>query len=217
MNPAICGASGSYWWGICFLSTDPRVLRTGRIRWLPVLTLALLPKRYCDYGSNSVRSGLVLKFFAWFVVDDTVISSDLSTRRLSTSNSFNCLFAMHTIDLHSCQIKDFGAIRHRYVLIAPFQYAMLSGEIPFVNQTKNHCAAEIMSCIQKGEVKLEGEGWDRISAEAKELVKGENFVTSSVVLRHEKYKSGFENWREVGRPRERLTCLLPSRNEIILI
>lgn len=55
-----------------------------------------------------------------------------------------------------------------------FQYALLSGEIPFLNHGKNLCAAEIMSSIQKGEVKLEGDAWDKVSLEAKDLVRGDN-------------------------------------------
>lgn len=54
---------------------------------------------------------------------------------------------------------------------------MLSGEIPFMRAGKNLCAAEIMSSIQRGEFSFEGEAWDNVSLEAKDMVKGKRLYT----------------------------------------
>lgn len=58
---------------------------------------------------------------------------------------------------------------------APHQYMMLSGQVPFQGasgQGGQSQAAEIMCKIREGRFSLDGEAWQGVSEEAKELVRG---------------------------------------------
>lgn len=55
------------------------------------------------------------------------------------------------------------------------QYMMLSGQVPFQGasgQGGQSQAAEIMCKIREGRFSLDGEAWQNVSEEAKELVRG---------------------------------------------
>lgn len=55
------------------------------------------------------------------------------------------------------------------------QYMMLSGQVPFQGasgQGGQSQAAEIMCKIREGRFSLDGEAWQGVSEEAKELVRG---------------------------------------------
>lgn len=55
------------------------------------------------------------------------------------------------------------------------QYMMLSGQVPFQGasgQGGQSQAAEIMRKIREGRFSLDGEAWQNVSEEAKELVRG---------------------------------------------
>lgn len=57
----------------------------------------------------------------------------------------------------------------------PHQYMMLSGQVPFQGasgQGGQSQAAEIMCKIREGRFSLDGEAWQGVSEEAKELVRG---------------------------------------------
>lgn len=57
----------------------------------------------------------------------------------------------------------------------PLQYMMLSGQVPFQGasgQGGQSQAAEIMCKIREGRFSLDGEAWQGVSEEAKELVRG---------------------------------------------
>lgn len=61
---------------------------------------------------------------------------------------------------------------------------MLSGQVPFQgasSQGGQSQAAEIMCKIREGRFSLDGEAWQGVSEEAKELVRGEALGTWGVV------------------------------------
>lgn len=76
---------------------------------------------------------------------------------------------------------------HSDVLLSfPWQYTMLSGQVPFQSHDRSltcTSAVEIMKKIKKGDFSFEGEAWKNVSQEAKDLIQGKT-LKKSLILYH---------------------------------
>ena len=59
---------------------------------------------------------------------------------------------------------------------------MLSGKVPFQSRSRDDTAAKIMQRIKGGEFKLKGADWEKVSDEAKRLIKGECYLYMCMIL-----------------------------------